>query len=137
MRLPTYLIGSFAHPKKKGGLSCETHLDLKKKNNNIAFLSINLSSFQLEVASLVSTERIRSMAEQFIYFNRTSTVSPRQLSLVSSSDTGNCLHAGAIKKGEEGMLAEEFLDIMMQKFFHMLFPPTVRNWYYKGFITND
>jgi len=56
-----------------------------EKNNDITFLSINLYSFQLEVASLVSMEHIRSMAKQFIYFNRTSTVSQRQLSPVNSS----------------------------------------------------
>uniref|UniRef100_A0A8C0IEQ5 Stabilin 2 n=1 Tax=Bubo bubo TaxID=30461 RepID=A0A8C0IEQ5_BUBBB len=46
---------------------------LSAENNDITFLSFNLYSFQLEVASLISIEHIRSMAKQFIYFNRTST----------------------------------------------------------------
>uniref|UniRef100_A0A8C0FEV3 Stabilin 2 n=1 Tax=Bubo bubo TaxID=30461 RepID=A0A8C0FEV3_BUBBB len=48
-------------------------LDYLLSNNDITFLSFNLYSFQLEVASLISIEHIRSMAKQFIYFNRTST----------------------------------------------------------------
>uniref|UniRef100_A0A663LQ53 Stabilin 2 n=1 Tax=Athene cunicularia TaxID=194338 RepID=A0A663LQ53_ATHCN len=46
---------------------------LSAENNDITFLSFNLYSFQLEVASLISIEHITSMAKQFIYFNRTST----------------------------------------------------------------
>uniref|UniRef100_A0A8B9D608 Stabilin 2 n=1 Tax=Anser cygnoides TaxID=8845 RepID=A0A8B9D608_ANSCY len=46
---------------------------LSAENNDVTFLLINLHSFQLEVASLISIEHIRSMAKQFLYFNRTST----------------------------------------------------------------
>uniref|UniRef100_A0A663ECU0 Stabilin 2 n=1 Tax=Aquila chrysaetos chrysaetos TaxID=223781 RepID=A0A663ECU0_AQUCH len=46
---------------------------LSAEHNDITFLSINLYSFQLKIASLASIEHIRSMAKQFIYFNRTST----------------------------------------------------------------
>uniref|UniRef100_A0A803VDB2 Stabilin 2 n=1 Tax=Ficedula albicollis TaxID=59894 RepID=A0A803VDB2_FICAL len=46
---------------------------LSEESNDIILLSTNLYSFQLEVASLVSIEHIRTMAKQFIHFNRTST----------------------------------------------------------------
>uniref|UniRef100_A0A8U7M4K0 Stabilin 2 n=1 Tax=Corvus moneduloides TaxID=1196302 RepID=A0A8U7M4K0_CORMO len=46
---------------------------LSAESNDITLLSTNLYSFQLEVASLVSIEHIRTMAKQFIHFNRTST----------------------------------------------------------------
>uniref|UniRef100_A0A8C3TSH7 Stabilin 2 n=1 Tax=Catharus ustulatus TaxID=91951 RepID=A0A8C3TSH7_CATUS len=46
---------------------------LSEESNDITLLSPNLYSFQLEVASLVSIEHIRTMANQFIHFNRTST----------------------------------------------------------------
>uniref|UniRef100_A0A8C0URD9 Stabilin 2 n=1 Tax=Cyanistes caeruleus TaxID=156563 RepID=A0A8C0URD9_CYACU len=46
---------------------------LSVEGNDITLLSTYLYSFQLEVASLVSIEHIRTMAKQFIHFNRTST----------------------------------------------------------------
>uniref|UniRef100_A0A8C3C9B0 Stabilin 2 n=1 Tax=Cairina moschata TaxID=8855 RepID=A0A8C3C9B0_CAIMO len=46
---------------------------LSAENNDVTFILINLYSFQLEAASLISIEHIRSMAKQFLHFNRTST----------------------------------------------------------------
>uniref|UniRef100_A0A8D2NCU3 Stabilin 2 n=1 Tax=Zonotrichia albicollis TaxID=44394 RepID=A0A8D2NCU3_ZONAL len=46
---------------------------LSAESNDITLVSTNLHLFQLEVASLVSIEHIRTMAKQLIHFNRTST----------------------------------------------------------------
>uniref|UniRef100_A0A8C3R7U3 Stabilin 2 n=1 Tax=Cyanoderma ruficeps TaxID=181631 RepID=A0A8C3R7U3_9PASS len=46
---------------------------LSPETNDITLLLTNLYSFQLEVASLVSIEHIKTMANQLIHFNRTST----------------------------------------------------------------
>uniref|UniRef100_A0A8C5IYW2 Stabilin 2 n=1 Tax=Junco hyemalis TaxID=40217 RepID=A0A8C5IYW2_JUNHY len=46
---------------------------LSAESNDITLVSTNLHLFQLEVASLVSIEHIRTMAEQLIHLNRTST----------------------------------------------------------------
>uniref|UniRef100_H0ZLX1 Stabilin 2 n=1 Tax=Taeniopygia guttata TaxID=59729 RepID=H0ZLX1_TAEGU len=48
-------------------------LDYLLSSNDITLVSTNLHLFQLEVASLVSIEHIRTMAKQFIHFNRSST----------------------------------------------------------------